>query len=116
MCRAAPGSYESEFFGHEKVAITGTHARQTGRFEVANGSILFLDEIGELPLDLQPKLLRVLQDAELHSTLKVLDRTNWRIKGPHGAAELLGLKPSTSYTRMNKLGIPMNRNKDAIPT
>jgi len=51
-----------------------------------------------------------------HLCTKVLDRTNWRIKGPHGAAELLGLKPSTLYTKMNKLAIPTSRNKDAIPT
>jgi len=55
---------ESELFGHEKGAFTGAHARQIGRFEVANGSTLFLDEIGELPLDLQAKLLSVLQDGE----------------------------------------------------
>jgi len=55
---------ESELFGHEKGAFTGAHARQLGRFEVANGASLFLDEIGELPLELQPKLLRVIQDGE----------------------------------------------------
>jgi len=54
----------SELFGHEKGAFTGAHARQLGRFEVANGATLFLDEIGELPLELQPKLLRVIQDGE----------------------------------------------------
>ena len=65
-CATLPSTLmESELFGHEKGAFTGAHARQLGRFEVANGSTLFLDEIGELPLELQPKLLRVIQDGEL---------------------------------------------------
>jgi len=55
---------ESELFGHEKGSFTGSYSRHLGRFEVADGSTLFLDEIGELPLDLQAKLLRVLQDGE----------------------------------------------------
>ena len=58
------GIIESEFFGHEKGAFTGAHVRKIGRFELADGSSLFLDEIGELSLDLQAKLLRVLQDGE----------------------------------------------------
>jgi PAS domain S-box-containing protein len=60
----SPTLIESELFGHEKGAFTGAHARQLGRFEVANGATLFMDEIGELPLELQPKLLRVIQDGE----------------------------------------------------
>ena len=64
-CAALPSSLmESELFGHERGAFTGAHARQLGRFELASGATLFLDEIGELPLDLQSKLLRVLQDGE----------------------------------------------------
>jgi chemotaxis protein methyltransferase CheR len=59
-----PNLIESELFGHEKGAFTGAYARQLGRFEVANGATLFLDEIGELPLELQPKLLGVIQDGE----------------------------------------------------
>ena len=51
-------------FGREKGAFTGAIARQAGRFEIADGSTIFLDEIGELPLELQPKLLRVLQNGE----------------------------------------------------
>ena len=58
------GLVESELFGHEKGAFTGAIARRTGRFELADGGSIFLDEIGELPADTQAKLLRVLQEHE----------------------------------------------------
>ncbi|MEK6201010.1 MAG: sigma 54-interacting transcriptional regulator, partial [Desulfobulbaceae bacterium] len=64
-CATLPSNLiESELFGHEKGAFTGSSCRHLGRFEVANGATLFLDEIGELPLELQAKLLRVLQEGE----------------------------------------------------
>jgi transcriptional regulator with GAF, ATPase, and Fis domain len=64
-CGALPGPLiESELFGHEKGAFTGALARKIGRFEVADGGTIFLDEIGELAVELQPKLLRVLQQGE----------------------------------------------------
>ncbi|HUT72136.1 MAG TPA: sigma 54-interacting transcriptional regulator [Desulfatiglandales bacterium] len=64
-CATLPSNLiESELFGHEKGAFTGSHSRHLGRFEVANGATIFLDEIGELPLELQAKLLRVIEDGE----------------------------------------------------
>jgi len=64
-CTSLPANLiESELFGREKGAFTGAHARQMGRFELADGGTIFLDEIGEMPLELQSKLLRVVQDGE----------------------------------------------------
>ena len=85
-CAALPGTLiESELFGREKGAFTGATATQAGRFELAKGSTLFLDEIGELPRELQPKLLRVLESGEferlgspvtLHSDARIIAATN----------------------------------------
>ncbi|OEU80800.1 MAG: hypothetical protein BA865_16140, partial [Desulfobacterales bacterium S5133MH4] len=85
-CAALPGELiESELFGREKGAFTGATTTQLGRFELAKGSTFFLDEIGELPLELQAKLLRVLESGEferlgsshtLHSDARIIAATN----------------------------------------
>src|SRR5438445_5705697 len=85
-CTAIPaGLLESELFGHERGAFTGAIARRIGRFELAHGGTLPLDEIGDLPLDLQPKLLRVLEEQEfervgsahtIRSDVRVVAATN----------------------------------------
>ena len=85
-CAALPGELiESELFGREKGAFTGATTTQIGRFELANRSTLFLDEIGELPIELQAKLLRILESGEferlgssrtLHSDARIITATN----------------------------------------
>ena len=85
-CAALPPTLiESELFGREKGAYTGAMTRMTGRFEIADGSTLFLDEIGEMPIDLQSKLLRVLEEGvferlgsttPLHVDVRIIAATN----------------------------------------
>ena len=85
-CAAIPsGLLESELFGHEKGAFTGALLSKDGRFQVADGGTLLLDEIGDLPLELQPKLLRVIQEQEfervggtrtVHVNVRIIAATN----------------------------------------
>jgi len=85
----SPSLIESELFGHEKGAFTGAAGRKLGRFELANGGTIFLDEIGELPLELQVKLLRVIQENEferlggtktIKADVRIIAATNRNLK------------------------------------
>jgi len=79
-CSALPANLvESELFGHEKGAFTGAIEKRTGKFELADNGTIFLDEIGELPLDMQVKFLRVLQEREIESIGGRLKKINVRV-------------------------------------
>jgi PAS domain S-box-containing protein len=112
-CAALPsGLIESELFGHEKGAFTGAVARKKGRFELADGGTIFLDEIGELPLETQIKLLRVLQEREfervggsqtLQVDVRVLAATNRDLE----AQVKLGAFRADLFYRLNIFPIPL---------
>jgi formate hydrogenlyase transcriptional activator len=106
-CAAIPtGLLESELFGHEKGAFTGAISQKVGRLELADKGSLFLDEVGDIPLELQPKLLRVLQDQEFERlgsirTIKVDIRLIAATK-PNLAHAVAGKKfRSDLYYRLN---------------
>lgn len=114
---------ESELFGHIKGAFTGAVAHKAGKFTLADGGTIFLDEIGELPLELQPKLLRVLQEGEydelggtktIKVDVRIIAATNRDLK------EMIreGLFREDLYYRLNVFpiyNIPLRARKDDIP-
>lgn len=123
-CAALPEHLiESELFGHEKGAFTGAFERKTGRFELADGGTVFLDEIGELPLELQSKLLRVLQEGEFERVgnpetisvdVRTLAATNRKLE--QLVAE--GKFREDLYYRLNVFpifNIPLRERKEDIP-
>jgi len=123
-CAALPANLiESELFGREKGAFTGADARQAGRFEIANGSTLCLDEIGELPLEVQAKLLRVIQHNEferlgsprtIRVDVRILATTNRNLK----EEVRTGRFRQDLYFRLNVFPLtvpPLRQRKDDIP-
>ena len=123
-CAALPVQLiESELFGHEKGSFTGAIEKRIGKFEVANGGTIFLDEIGELPLEIQAKLLRVLQEKEferlggkstVHSDVRIVAATNRNLEKEVEQGKFR----SDLFFRLNVFPIivpPLRERKDDIP-
>ncbi len=123
-CVAIPGELlESELFGHEKGAFTGATSRKIGKFELANSGTIFLDEIGDMPLDLQAKLLRVLQEREFDRVggskpvkvdVRFIAATNKDLEN----LVKKGLFREDLYYRLNVFSIripPLSERKEDIP-
>jgi formate hydrogenlyase transcriptional activator len=123
-CAAIPtGLLESELFGHEKGAFTGAIAQKIGRLELADRATMFLDEVGDIPLDIQPKLLRALQEQEferlgstrtLKVNLRLIAATNRDLEQMVANREFR----SDLYYRLNVFPIripPLRERKDDIP-
>jgi len=118
-----PGLVESELFGHEKGAFTGAVQRRIGRFELADGGTIFLDEVGELPLDAQVRILRVLQEQEfervgsnqtLKVNIRVISASNRNLK----EAVKQGIFRSDLFYRLNVFPLevpPLRERKEDIP-
>jgi transcriptional regulator with GAF, ATPase, and Fis domain len=123
-CGSIPsGLVESELFGHEKGAFTGATQRRIGRFELANGGTIFLDEVTELPIDTQVKLLRVLQEGEFErvgssQTLKVDVRVIAATNRDLQEVVRSGMFRADLYYRLNVFPLevpPLRERKDDIP-
>src|SRR4029453_8869625 len=123
-CASIPRElFESEFFGHVRGSFTGAVKDRAGRFETAEGGTIFLDEVGEIPLDIQNKLLRVLQekryervgdDRTRRADVRIVAATNRDLKKAAAAGKL----PEDLYFRLNVFPIqvpPLGDRMDDIP-